>query len=427
MVHRYKEVKTATGGGNGRERNARRSRRRDPPPFGDSASGKKNQERSFDDLFQPYGFDKARADAQAVGEGVSTGFPGLDENGFRLRPGNVYSYAGRQGEGKTALLVETMMRVVGSDPGASVLFVTFEGHRFELYLRLLLRQVARNRVEEGNEPGTPPSGVVEAWLRTGEVPYKDETRPYGNAAAWERELEAAKDDLEPHFTAHRVVLIDGDDVPSENGREVVTMSRLREALSRAPRRPTLVIVDYFQKVRPDDSGKARQEQLQGIADQLRRFSKGGGDSGRSVPVLTAAQVNREAARYQPRLEHIREADDLANDGAGVVTLHLPDTDERVKRMTLKVVKNRQGPVGGRFELDFHGAYGYFAEVDPGSEKAARETATRSRIEADVAKYYGEASSPSLRGARQAVRGDNTLIDECFRKIKAKRKRKRAAQ
>jgi replicative DNA helicase len=76
---------------------------------------------------------------------------------------------------------------------------------------------------------------------------------------------------------------------------------------------------------------------------------------------------------QPLLHHIREADDLANDAAGVLSLHRPaektgrtrpdgsDETRDGKVVFVRVVKNRDGQRGGEFSLDFAGEFNHLAE------------------------------------------------------------------
>lgn len=363
------------------------------------------------DLFQPYTSEHARADALLAGEAISTGIASLDAAEFMLHAGNVWTFAGRQGGGKTAVLLETTMRHVESTSDACALFISFEGSRSELYRRLLLRQVAAGRVEDDRPPGAPYLADATRWLRDGHV-FEHEARFDSLATEWEAELEHAAQVLDGHLRAHRLVLIDGDDVPGEGG---VTASRIMDALRLSPRRPTLAVFDYWQKLTPTNRGDVRYVQLKETADRLRRYAKGDGDPAQAVVVLTAAQINREADG-QPRLEHIRESDDLGNDGAGVVTLYLPDDPDPVKRMKLQVVKNRFGPNGGRAELLFHGSCGYFAETDTEAEQKARTTKTTSRIRADVERIYAEDPTARMRDVRAAVRGKGVLVDRAYREV-----------
>lgn len=365
------------------------------------------------DLFEPYTSTHARADAILAGEGISTGIACLDRAEFRLQPGNVWTYAGRQGGGKTSLLLETAMRHVESTPDACALFVSFEGSRYEIYRRLLLRQVAIGRVEDDKPPRAPRLVDATRWLKTARV-FEHEARD-SLATEWETELARAAEVLDGHLLAHRFVLIDGDDVPDENGGGGVTASRIMDALRLAPRRPTLATFDYWQKLTPGNRAETRYVQLKETADRLRRYAKGDGDPAQAVVVLTAAQVNREA-KGQPGLEHIRESDDLGNDGAGVVTLLLAEGPDPIKKMQLQVVKNRFGPNGGRGELLFHGGCGYFAEVGAEAEQEARSRKRAERIRADVERIHADDPTATMRAVRDAVRGRGVHVDAVYREV-----------
>lgn len=97
-----------------------------------------------------------------------------------------------------------------------------------------------------------------------------------------------------------------------------------------------------------------------------------------------------------------------------------DNHAAMKKVTLKVVKNRFGPNGGRAELMFHGACGYFAETDAEAERLARIAATRARIKADVARYLDENPDAPTREIREKVTGKDEVIGEIVREIRESR-------
>ena len=312
------------------------------------------------DVFNAYALSQARSDAAAARQGISTGFRELDDQDFRLRPGKLYVVAGRPGEGKTTLLLEMLLRHVEerrSHPteGGPAVFVTYEENRHEIYLRLLLRQAARRRVDRGEPPAAPPRREAELWLSSG-------TLDAGSMAErWSDELAAAACVLDDHGHAGLLALVDGD---REGGDVNLLLDALRTAAETRGCSPSLVVVDYYQKVRPPKEllySGSRQAQLQEVADLLRRYAKGeGSGGGGAVPVLVGAQVNREATERQPELHHIREADDLANDAAGILTLHLPEAEDGAD-FSVKVVKNRDGRRGRTLTFRFYGSCGRVEE------------------------------------------------------------------
>lgn len=317
--------------------------------------------------FPVYTSRDARRDFAALGDALSTGFPELDRQDFRFMPGKLYAVAARQSNGKTAFLLELLMRHIeqrSEDDGRGpVVFINYEERLGDIYARLLLAQMAR-------QADVVPSwwrnydgggrGAVMRWLRGGAEPHE--------------ELARAADTLDELLETGQLLLVDGD--LDDLGNIDTLLRRLANtALEYYGAAPSLVVVDYFQKIRPPRGfeGQSRQIQLQEVADRLRRYAKGElfGDLGtkHAVPVVVAAQLNREAARYSddgdkhkaPKLEHIREADDLANDAAGVLTLYrAPDSE----RLHVRVAKNRDGKRDAELVLGFEGESGRVLDTEP---------------------------------------------------------------
>lgn len=324
--------------------------------------------------YQPYTLAQAREAAQLAGEGLSTGFPKLDAEDFRLRPGKLYVIAGRPSEGKTAMLLEICMRTATERPRETLgpsIFVSYEENLHHIYLRLLLRGVGRENMTRTGLLDLPPRTFSEAWLRGATVITS------ASVQKWSDDLQRAADQIDALGHAGRLVLVDGD----ADGGEIDSLTRwLRRAAEFSEQSPGVVVVDYYQKIRAPlyMRGASRQEQLQEVADLLRRYAKGErlpdphdrtgqtgapADPRHAVPVLVGAQVNRESVEkngvsVQPELHHIREADDLANDAAGVLTLHRPSDEV----LNAKLAKNRDGKRGSTVTLGFFGAAGLVTDT-----------------------------------------------------------------
>lgn len=345
------------------------------------------------DLFRPYTLEDARRDAAAAGEGLPTGFKALDQEDLRWKPGKLYVVAGRPGEGKTTLLLEMLMRHVEErskyldlpdtflgidddvwaktkekaaqalEKGPAV-FVSYEDNRFNLYVRLLLRTCAGPTPDDPQAEldQAPPKVVAEEWLRTGTV---SDAAP---AERWAYDLERAAEELDSYSRNGLLVLLDGD---QDGGDVDRLLENLRAAQNARGEPPSLLVVDYYQKIRPpaDLRGASRYEQLQEVADLLRRYAKGEQEGQErpeyAVPVLVGAQVNRDVTAgkesVQPELHHIREADDLANDATAVLTLHRPGADKDGQPLKVKVVKNRDGRRDRIVELGFYGSCCHVAD------------------------------------------------------------------
>lgn len=324
------------------------------------------------EVFRGYGLTEARAEAGSMAEAVSTGFVGLDTEEFFLSPGKVYAVAARPSEGKTTLLLELLMRRVEARAqedlwhGGPAVFVTYEENLNDIYLRLLLRQIGVRGLRSSGRTQVPPRRIAKQWLRDGKIADGS-----SEASLWASSLATAAEELDAHRSDGRLVILDGDRDGGDVDRLLDTLRSGSRALG-AP--PSLLIVDYFQKVRPprDLRGGNRQEQLQEVADLIRRFAKGEAigrhpaDPKFATPVVAGAQVNRETVNGQPELHHVREADDLANDAAGVLTLWRPMDPEKGGGMTLhvKVVKNRDGRRDRELELPFYGEFGHVGDTSP---------------------------------------------------------------
>lgn len=286
-------------------------------------------------LLARYGLAEARADAAAASVGLPSGFPELDDAGVRFGAGRVHIIAGRPGSGKTAFLLEIVARAAAvearNDAPAPVVMVSYESNRYELYVRLVVQECGRRRIESGLPGGAPGIDHRTRWLR-GEHP------PDEIAA----ELDGAAEEVDRLVRCGALVLVDGD---REGGEVDILVAALEAAAAARGGPPALVVLDYAQKIRPprEMRGASRQEQLAHVSDLIRQYAKGN-TTAFAVPVVLGAQVNREAKDGQPRLHHVREADDLANDASTVLTIYRPDDTSTL--MEVAIEKNRDGPSGG---------------------------------------------------------------------------------
>jgi replicative DNA helicase len=276
-------------------------------------------------IFDLYRSKEAGEDLQKSGEGFSTGFEFLDRMSFYLVPGKLYAVAARPGSGKTALLLELLLRhaeiragfrdqpedfaPIDAENRAPAVFVSYEEPRSELYVRLLLRVVA----EQSDGPPswwtekTPGRWWARKWLAgTLKVAKAEVSTTFAKAAEY----------LDGLISDGHMALVDGD---RDGGDIDLLLAALVRGAAAKGGPPSLVLVDYYQKIRPPESTRAssRQLQLQEVADRLRRFAKGEYAADQqgaawAVPVVTGAQVNRTASAQgkedgdPPDLDQIRE-------------------------------------------------------------------------------------------------------------------------
>ena len=114
----------------------------------------------------------------------------------------------------------------------------------------------------------------------------------------------------------------------------------------------LIVVDYLQRLRTDRAGATRAEDVGAIAAALKSMAVD-----LNVPVLTAAQFNREAAKGRseyrgqeqlgvPALHQLRDSSQIEDEANCVIVLDEPKrVYEGLRHINAHVVKNRSGALG----------------------------------------------------------------------------------
>ncbi len=242
------------------------------------------------------------------GTAIATGFDDLDHKlGGGLHGGEVVVIAARTATGKTALALNIADNVTAV--GTPTLFVSMEMTRSELAKRLLCSK----------------SGVMSTVLRRGTL--ADNERQAVSEAS--RVLHAS-----PLFI---------DDSESQ------TVGSIGAAARQIQRRHGLglVVIDYLQLVKPSNRREPREQQVAGIAREVKGLAKQLG-----VPIILLAQLNRQAESSKdgrPKLSHLRESGAIEQD-ADLVLLLSKDSDEPTAaglmvKMIVDVAKQRSGPTG----------------------------------------------------------------------------------
>lgn len=135
----------------------------------------------------------------------------------------------------------------------------------------------------------------------------------------------------------------------------------REALRmKSIRGLDLIVVDYLQRLRPERPGANRAEEVGSIAAGLKALAVD-----LNVPVLTAAQFNREAAKGRrdaggrpedgvPALHQLRDSSQIEDEANTVIVLDEPVRTQKGPRyINAHIAKNRSGPLGA-IRLRFDG-------------------------------------------------------------------------
>jgi hypothetical protein len=296
-------------------------------------------------LSAAYSLDQWAADLVQMQSGTPTHFDALDDLGLRWLPGKLTAVIARPGGGKTAFMLEACARFLEHETEQYAVFLSWEEPVTDLVTRLIQRADARMMRQGQSFRDRPlPMEAIRANGRGDDV-----------APPYRPRIAAAR--AEVALLLRRLRIVDGDQL----GRDVRGVLRELAAWMRDEGAPTvgLVSVDYFQKLRGRE-GHSRQSELQDVSDALRRFAKGATlqsehdapDPRFAVPVIVGAQVNRSAsATYKdssghPTGDDIREADDLLNDAAAVVSLSWETTgggdDDTARALRVAVPKHRGG-------------------------------------------------------------------------------------
>lgn len=110
----------------------------------------------------------------------------------------------------------------------------------------------------------------------------------------------------------------------------------------------LIVVDYLQKLRHPPASKYREREIAEVSEGLKNLARE-----LSVPVITAAQINREGADSAPKLYHLRESGSIEQDADVVLILDRPETRAKTDEdkaaldghANIEIAKQRNGPLG----------------------------------------------------------------------------------
>ena len=288
-------------------------------------------------------------DAAAKGvraKGIATGYAGIDAHLGGLIEGRVTYIAARPGGGKTSLTrciaLNVALSEANKDEQIGVLFIQLEGSKEDVIGGMLC---ADARVDSQNFA----SGMLHEgqWRSLSE----SASRISGNLILVEDKASGV-DDIIAIIRQAKAEF----DRPADEENCAVRIG--------------VIIIDYVQRIKPDNANDKRTEALGRISRRLiDDVAKPLG-----VHIIAIAAMNREVEKRkggEPQLSDIRDCGDLESDADAVIFLDRADgpadkrggdnsTDPTVIRGTF--AKNRHGPSGVTFNLRFHGASRSFTDV-----------------------------------------------------------------
>jgi replicative DNA helicase len=242
--------------------------------------------------------------------GTPSGFTDLDELTGGFQPGNLIVLAARPSMGKSTL-VTNMAENAAIDTGQPVALFSLEMSEAELAQRFIASQ-ARVKGDD---------------LRKGRV----------KSQQWPKVLRGVQ-----KLAAAPLYIDDSSDIGIHELRAKVRRLHARTPLG-------LVIVDYLQLMRPEDSQANRVEQVGQISRGLKILARE-----LDIPVIGVSQLSRAVESRpdkRPLLSDLRESGQIEQDADLVMFIYREDQynreSERPNEADIIVAKHRNGPVGER--------------------------------------------------------------------------------
>jgi replicative DNA helicase len=247
-------------------------------------------------------------DAHAAGDmpGVPTGLHGLDKLLGGYMGGDLVYVAARPGEGKTGYLITAFREAIAKRKYPAMF--SMEMGDLSIGQRLLAQQFNMDtyRIRRGRLEG-------------------DEWEQLRTRSEWLNQLEA-------------------EDKFHINEKPGVNVNYIHTVCKRLKSRGLLdiIFVDYVQLM--SAKGENRHQQISAISRGLKEIALD-----LNVPVVSAAQLKRDAEQKQPRLSDLKESGSLEQDADVVIFIWREtepvqnvDIDLSVK---MGVAKHRNGPIG----------------------------------------------------------------------------------
>lgn len=236
--------------------------------------------------------------------GIKMGIPALDELTFGMQSHELVIAAGFQGRGKS-----TLMQFIGFNAylqGKKVLFISLEMEE-----AALLRKFDAMAVD-----------MTYRDLKAMEL----DDEAMGRWKKWAADVKAGKE---------------------HDGKDILIIDKIgsRTALGifaeTVRYKPDLVVVDYISLLDTQKSGN--DQHWQKIGDISRELKANARTLG--VPVLAAAQTNRDSTKDGVKLETIAFSSSIGMDADIVLGLNQDDDMIENDQMEVDMVKNRDGPKG----------------------------------------------------------------------------------
>jgi replicative DNA helicase len=273
---------------------------------------------------EPYTVDKMAEELNAVGEGLKTGYPSLDDRVILPRGG--YSViAGRTSHGKTTLMYNLLANHLELYPDKKFLFLTYEEPRWKLVPKIIncLAGKVISQVPEHNQI------AIESYLKSGQ----------SNSS----HLEEAKEKYNTAIKDKRLVLLNVQ----------TSAERLEELIGEAKAHLGIdeVFIDYVQKIKSKRHHQDRLAEVKAASDAIHALTVK-----HSLVSVVGAQLNRQVnLENDISLDKIRECGDIEQDAGLVMAVwnSQKESSQPTVPFNVHVLKRRDGGGHGITPLRFN--------------------------------------------------------------------------
>lgn len=242
---------------------------------------------------------KARQESGGGVDGIPSDINRLDQLTHGWHDGDVVLVAARTSVGKTAFSIE--LALAGLKARKKVLYFSLEMTNDQVMERML-----------ANHSGVPIQIIVD---------------------------KTCNNEQEMKFHESRKWLSESGLFMDDNGS--LTIGGIRAKARKLARRGLdMIVIDYAQLIRPEDSKMSREQQVAQVSKGAKALAKE-----LKVPIIMLAQLRRSAdeANRKPRLSDLRESGSLEQDCDLCIMLWRKDDDPDKTKIT--VAKQRQGRCG----------------------------------------------------------------------------------
>jgi replicative DNA helicase len=278
---------------------------------------------------------------------TSTGFKALDD----ILDGGLYEGLYILGAisslGKTTLVMQMADQIARA--GRDVLIFSLEMARTELMAKSISRHTFT--ISEDKARALSTRGITDG--------RRYDTYPSDRRALIKTAIE------EYRKTAERVFIHEGvGDMDAERIRQTI------ETHVRITGAPPVVVVDYLQIITPHSDRASDKQATDKAVLELKRMGRDF-----KIPIIAISSFNRENYTASVNMAAFKESGAVEYSAdvlmglqlEGMDTLKSEDKQSQIddlksrdpRRVELKILKNRNGPIGGKVAFDFYAPFNYF--------------------------------------------------------------------